>query len=113
MAKAQKRLRNQTGSLDKQAAKQAITLRLDPAKFRQLELLAQAENRTPTNYVETALLRDMAAKNEVARVMTMFVPEEAAEFAPGVLIRTEGESNERYAERSALMEKLFAVPDAE
>jgi len=28
-------------------------------------------------------------------------------------MRTEGESNERYAERSTLMEKLFAVPDAE
>ncbi len=113
MAKAQKRLRNQTGFSDKEVAKQAITLRLDPAKFRQLELLAQAENRTPTNYVETALLRDMEAKEEAARVITMFVPKEAADLDPGALMRTEGESNERYAERSTLMEKLFAVPDAE
>lgn len=113
MAKAQKRLRNRTGSSDKGAAKQAITLRLDPAKFRRLELLAQAENRTPTNYVETAVLRDMEAKEEAARVITTFVPNEAAELLPGTLMRTEGESDERYVERSTLMDKLFAVPDAE
>lgn len=113
MAKVQKRSRNQAGISDKGAAKQAITLRLDPVKFRQLELLAQAENRTPTNYVETALLRDMESKEEAARVITMFVPQEAAELVPGALMRTEGESDERYAERSTLMDKLFAVPDAE
>ena len=113
MAKAQKRLRNQMGLSNKEVAKQAITLRLDPAKFKRLELLAQAENRTPTNYVETALLRDMEAKEEDARVITMFVPKEAAALEPGALMRTEGKSNERYAERSTLMEKLFAVPDAE
>lgn len=113
MAKAQKRLRNRAGSSDKRVAKQAITLRLDPAKFRRLELLAQAENRTPTNYVETAVLRDMEAKEKAARVITMLVPKEAAELLPGALMRTEGESDERYAERSTLMDKLFAVPDSE
>lgn len=113
MAKVQKRSRNRMGPSDKGAAKQAITLRLDPAKFRRLEILAQAENRTLTNYVETAVLRDMEAKEEAARVITMFVPEEAAAFLPGALVRTEGESDERYAERSTLMDKLFAVPDAE
>jgi hypothetical protein len=83
------------------------------AKFRRLELLARAENRTTTNYVETTFLRDMEAKAEAAYIITIFVPEEAAELGPGALLRTEGESNERYAERSTLMEKLFAVPDAE
>ncbi len=112
MTKAQKQSRSRTGS-DKAGAKQAITLRLDPAKFRRLELLAQAENRTPTNYVETAVLRDMEAKEEAARVITMFVPEEAAMLVPGTLVRTEGEPDERCAERSTLMDKLFAVPDAE
>lgn len=112
MTKAQKHPRHQKGFPDKGAAKQAITLRLDPAKFRRLELLARAENRTPTNYVETAILRDMDAKEEAARVITMFVPQDAA-IRPGALMRTEGESDERYTERSALMDKLFAVPDAE
>lgn len=113
MAKAQRKSRDRAGFSGKGAAKQAITLRLDPAKFRRLELLARAENRSPTNYVETAILRDMEAKEEAARVITMFVPKEATDLVPGALLRTEGESDERYAERSALMDKLFAIPDAE
>ncbi len=55
----------------------------------------------------------MEAKEGVARVITMFVSKEAAALDPGVLMRTEGESDERYAERSKLMDKLFAIPDAE
>ena len=112
MAIVQKRSRNRVEPSDKGAAKQAITLRLDPARFRRLELLARAENRTPTNYVETALLRDMEAKEEAARVITMFVPDDAAALVPGPLMRTEDETDERYAERSTLMDRLFAVPDA-
>lgn len=111
MAKAQRKSRVRAGPAGG-GAKQAITLRLDAASYRRLELLARAENRTPTNYVETAVLRDMEAKEETARVITMFVPEEAANLVPGSLVRTEGESEERYAERSALMNKLFAIPDA-
>jgi predicted transcriptional regulator len=113
MAKAQRKSGGRTASSGTGAAKQAITLRLDPAKFRRLELLARTENRSLTNYVETAVLRDMEAKEEAARVITMFVPKEAADLAPGLLMRTEGESDERYAERSALIDKLFAIPDAE
>ncbi len=95
------------------APKVAITLRLDPAKFKALESLARIENRTPTNYVETAVLRDMAAKEEAARVLTMFVPEEAAGLHPGPLIRSDGEPDERHAERSALMDQLFAIEDTD
>jgi hypothetical protein len=94
-------------------AKVPITLRLDEATFAQLRLLAEAENRSPTNYVETTVLRDLAAKAEAVRVMTMFVPPDAAAAVPGVLLRTEGESDERYTERAALMERLFAVADTE
>ena len=49
---------------------------------------------------------------EAARVITMFVPKEAADLVPGALVRTEGESDQRYAKRSAMMDKLFAIPDA-
>jgi hypothetical protein len=91
----------------------SITLRLDRARFRRLELLAEAENRTPTNYAETAVLRDMAAKEESARAITMLVPPEAAALSPGALLRSEGESDERYAERSALLDRLFAIADTE
>lgn len=113
MVKASRTSRDRKGLSNQGSTKQAITLRLDPVKFRRLELLARAENRSPTNYVETTILRDMEAKEEASRVITMLVPKEAADVVPGTLVRTEGESDERYAERSALMDKLFAIPDAE
>ena len=50
---------------------------------------------------------------KAARVITMFVPDEAAALSPGALVRTEGESDERYAERSMLIDKLFAIPNVE
>jgi hypothetical protein len=112
MAKAQEKSRDRAAPPGREV-KQAITLRLDAATYRRLERLAQAENRSPTNYVETAVLRDMATKGEASRVITMFVPEEAANLVPGPVMRTGGESDERYAGRSALMDKLFAIPDAE
>ncbi len=113
MANTQRAPLHRPGSNAGRDVKQVVTLRLDLERFRKLELLARAENRTPTNYAETALLRDMDAKEEAARVITMFVPGEAAALVPGELARTEGESDERYAERSALMDSLFAIPDAE
>jgi hypothetical protein len=90
-----------------------ITLRIDEDRFQKLTLLAEAENRTPTNYVEAALLRDMAAKEEARRVITMLVPPEAASATPGMLLRSEGESDDRYAERSSLFDRLFAIPDCD
>ena len=48
---------------------------------------------------------------DVQHVMTMIVPEDAAAIFPGVLLKTEGESAERYSERTALMDRLFAVAD--
>src|ERR1700712_2284558 len=105
------------GSLSKQAAsptrKVPITLRIDEARFHKLTLLAEAENRTPTNYVETALLRDMAAQEEAARTITMLVPADAINAVPAALLRTDGESDERYAERSLLFDRLFAIPDVD
>jgi hypothetical protein len=101
---------NRTSSPDRTGTKVPITLRLDAERFKRLEILARAENRTVTNFVETAVLRDLEAKEEATRVITMFVPPEAAGLTPGPLLRTEGESDERYAERSALMDRLFAIP---
>lgn len=113
MANSPRKPRAGAAASGQKPAKQAITLRLDQTQFRRLERLARAENRTPTNYVETAVLREMDAKEEASRVITMFVAEDAARLVPGALARSEGESDERYAERSALMDRLFAIPDAE
>lgn len=92
--------------------KVAVTLRLPKSEFMRLELMATAENRTPTNFVETAVLQSMAAKEEVARVITMYVPDDA-KVKPGPLLRSEGESDERYAARSALVDQLLAIGDTD
>jgi hypothetical protein len=57
----------------KPRAKVAITLRLDPDRAARLQAIADAENRSLTNYVETALLRDLARREEAERVITMHV----------------------------------------
>ncbi len=109
----QKERTGRAGFSEAGGAKLAITLRLDEARFRKLEMLAAAENRSVTNYVETALLRDMAAKEEAARPLTMFVPADAAALAPGALHRNPDESDARYAERAAIMDRLFDLPDSQ
>ncbi len=113
MTNASKASTVSTPSTGRTGTKVPVTLRLDADRFKRLEILARAENRTVTNFVETAVLRDMEAKEEAARVITMFVPPKAAALTPGPLVRTEGESDERYAERSALMDVLFSIPDSE
>ena len=44
----------------------ALTVRLGEADFQMLQRLAKSENRSPTNYVETALLQNIAARAEGA-----------------------------------------------
>jgi len=89
----------------------AITLRLDSGRFRRLAAIAGAENRTPTNYIETLVLRDLEAKDEANRVINVYEAPETANLAPGVLERSEGESDERYAQRKKLIDELMSIPD--
>jgi hypothetical protein len=91
--------------------KAALTLRLDPAGFRRLRLLAAAENRTPTNWVETVVLRELRARDEANRVLTVASAPELEGAAAGELVRSEGETDARYAERRALLAELLAIPD--
>ena len=95
------------------AAVRALTLRLDPKSFRRLALLATAENRSPTNYVETLVLREIQARSESRRVLQMHAAPEIVGRDPGPLLRGEGEPDQRYAERKALFEELLALPDAD
>ena len=92
-------------------SQKALTLRIDPERFAQLAAAAEAENRSPTNYVETLLLRDLDARDESRRVITIFAAPEAAEMKPGELERGEGESDSRYEQRKTLFESLLAIPD--
>ena len=90
----------------------ALTLRLDPAHFTRLAALAARENRTPTNYVETLVLRDIEAKDELRRVISVHAAPETADMAPGVLERGEDESDARYTRRKAAFDALLSIPDS-
>jgi hypothetical protein len=97
---------------NKTGGKVAITLRLDADRARRLQAIAEAENRTLTNYVETALLRDLARHEEADRVITMYVaPGTSASIRPEDVVRVEGESNEEYTESQALTVELWSISD--
>ena len=103
--------RRRTLRTAKPPGKVAITLRLDADRAHRLQAIAAAENRTLTNYVETALLRDLARREEADRVITMYVPEGAStSIRPEDVIRAEGESDEEYAARQALTVELWSIP---
>jgi hypothetical protein len=89
----------------------ALTLRIDLAQFRRLAAAAKDENRTPTNYVETLVLRELEAKDESNRVIKLYT---APGFDPrklGKLERSPGETAKRYARRKRIVDELFALPD--
>ena len=93
-------------------AKVAITVRLDQARARQLQSIAEAENRTLTNYVETALIRDLALREEASRVITMHAaPGTSTRIAAADIVRAEGESDAAHAKRQALLVELWSIPD--
>ena len=88
---------------DKLRGKVTITLCLDAERVAQLQALAEAENRSLTDYVETAKLRDLSRREGAERVITMYVaPGVADSIRPKDVIRAEGESDEDCAERQTL-----------
>jgi hypothetical protein len=96
----------------KPRAKVAVTLRLDPDRVARLQAIAEAENRSLTNYVETALLRDLARREEAGRVITMYVaPGLSTGIRPEDVVRAEGESDHDYAARQGLALELWSIPD--
>jgi hypothetical protein len=89
----------------------ALTLRLDAEQYERLTAAARAENRSPTNYVETLLLRDLFAKDEGGRILRMYVAPETKDMTPGEVERITGESDAEHAERSELFRELMSLPD--
>ena len=57
------------------------------------------------------VLRDLEAKDEANRVITVYAPPETASLVPGALERSEGESDKRYARRKKLVDELMSIPD--
>lgn len=96
----------------KPRGKVAITLRLDADRAARLQAIAQAENRSLTNYVETTLLRELARHEEADRVITMYVaPGTSSRIRPEDVVRAEGEPDDIYAQRQALALQLWSMPD--
>jgi len=82
-------------------------------RFRRLAAVAAAENRTPTNYVETLVLRDLQEKDEAERVISVRAAPETMGMAPGPLERSPGESETRYRKRRKIFDQLLSIPDAD
>lgn len=96
------------------SGKVAVTVRLDPTRVQQLQAAAEAENRTLTNYVETALVRDLALRDEAARVITMHAaPGTSAHIDPAAILRADNETDQAYAKRQFLLTELWSIPDSE
>ncbi len=94
--------------------KMAVTVRLDPLRVQQLQAAAEAENRTLTNYVETALIRDLVLRDEASRVIAMHAaPGTSPQIDPADILRTNGETDQAYAKRQSLLTELWAVPDSD
>jgi hypothetical protein len=91
-----------------------VTVRLDPVRVQQLQAAAEAENRTLTNDVETALIRDLAIRDEASRVITMHAaPGTSSQIDPAAILRAEDETDLSYARRQSLLTELWSIPDSE
>lgn len=92
----------------------AITLRLDAERAKRLQMIAEQENRTLTNYVETALIRDLSLRDEAARVITVRAAAgTSAKIAPEDVERGAEESDAAFAKRRDLIADLWSIPDSE
>ena len=84
-----------------------VTVRLDPATRDRVQRIAAFEHRSISGYVQMLIERDLQARDEAERVIHVFVAPELADEPPGTLLREEGESDERYAERSQALQILL------
>lgn len=96
------------------SGKVAVTVRLDPDCVQRLQAAAAVENRTLTNYVETALIRDLAQRDDTSRVITMLAaPGTSSQLDPADILRAPDESDAAYAKRQALLTELWSIPDSD
>ena len=95
-------------------AKVAIAVRLDPARARQSQAVTDAENRTLTNDVEAALIRDLSPRDEASRVIAMHAaPGTSTSIDAADIARADEESDAAYARRQALLTASRSIPDSD
>lgn len=91
-----------------------ITIRLPVSGYRRLERAARTRRRPLNRYLEELLQRELVIQDEAGDGIRMFVPPdaEALRQEPGKLLRTPGESDERYAQRQQVFTALMKLPIA-
>ena len=84
-----------------------MTVRLDPNNLQRLRRIAEAEHRSVAAYLELLVERDLAERDEAERVVHIHVAPELAGLPQGTIGREDGESDERYERRKAVLTALF------
>jgi hypothetical protein len=84
-----------------------VTVRLDPEDLDRLRRIAEAEHRSVSAYLELLVERDLAARDEAERVVHVYVAPELVGLPQGAIGREDGESDERYERRKAILTALF------
>lgn len=91
-------------------ARTGVTVRLDPVDLQRIRLIAEAEHRSVAGYLELLVERDLAARDEAERVVHIHVAPELAGLQQGPVRREDGESDEQYERRKAVLTALFGEP---
>jgi len=84
-----------------------VTVRLDPGIHDRIHRIAAAEHRSISAYLQMLIDQDLRARDEAERIVRVYEAPELDGEPPGELIREDGESDERYAERDRVLSHLF------
>lgn len=91
----------------KRTSRTGVTVRLAPALHARLQRIARAEHRSVSAVLERLVERELRARDEAERVIRVYVAPELAGQPQGDILRRDGESDDAYAERSAILQALF------
>jgi len=94
--------------------RRTVTIRRSVSRYRRLERAARAQRRSIDRHLEDLIERELAIQDDAADAIRMFMPAEAESLRqdPGELLRTPGESDERYADRQQIFAALMKLPIA-
>jgi len=90
-----------------QIGRTGITVRLDLRTKDRVQRIAEREHRSIAGYVQTLIERDLKEREEAERVIHVFTAPELENEPPGILLREDGESDERYASRADTLRILL------